>query len=232
MEQLRIAVCDDETADLSSVIRLLQGYDKGQFFKILPYLQASELLAVASATSIDIALMDIEMPPPSGFDVAKELIKLSHPPVIIFTTKSNVYAMRGYGIAIRYLQKPLEEEAFREAMDTAVSEAQANRLVIQVESAVHAIRLADIRYIEIIGHYAYIYSGGKEPVKIRRTLNELLATLPASRFASPHKSYIVNFEHIVRATPKAIALDNGIMVPVGRKKSTEFSRAFSAFLGR
>ena len=175
--------------------------------------------------------MDIEMEPPNGFEVAKKLSDMANAPVIIFVTKSNAYAMKGYGIATRYLQKPIVQDDFIEAMDAAVADATAHRLTFQVDSATVSIMLRDVQYIEAFGHYAVVHTN-HNAYRFRSTLKDVLSRLPKGYFVAPHKSYIVNLEHIHSATASEITLDCGAVVPIGRKRAQEFNEALYRFLGR
>ena len=138
MDQLHIAICDDEIEDLSQALDLVKIYDKSNQLQITTFLRAADLLE--KVTQYSFVLLDIEMEPPSGFDIAKALISEDNAPTIIFTTKSNAYALKGYGIAIRYLQKPLMYESLSEALDIAIADATAHRLTIQVDSVLHTVR--------------------------------------------------------------------------------------------
>lgn len=171
------------------------------------------------------------MPSPNGFEAAQQLIKSNEPPSIIFTTKSNAYAVKGYGIAIRYLQKPITYDAISEAFDVAIAEANAHRLTIQVDNTIHAIRLRDVQYIEVFGHYAIIHTE-KEAYRYRSSLKEIIGRLPRGYFSICHKSYVVNLEHIKSATSTEIVMDSGTVIPIGRTKAQEFNQAFYRFLGR
>lgn len=231
MEQLHIALCDDESVDLIHSLDLVRQYDTEQQFIVSTFLRAADLLATAKTTPFDIVLLDIEMPPPTGFEVAQQLIQDSAPPSIIFTTKSNAYAMKGYGIAIRYLQKPIFFDAISEALDVAIAEANAHRLTIQVDNTIHAIRLRDVQYIEVFGHYAVIHTD-RDSYRYRSSLKEIIGRLPRGFFAVCHKSYVVNMEHIKSATATEIMMDSGSIIPIGRTKAQEFNQAFYRFLGR
>lgn len=231
MERFRIGICDDETMDLALTMELIKQYDGNQQLQILPFLRASDLLEECVRNPLDIVLLDIEMPPPSGFDIAKELITLPKPPTIIFATKSNAYTLKGYGIAIRYLQKPLAYEPFCEAMDAAIEEAITHRLTIQIDSTTHAIRLHDVTYIEIFGHYLVIHTSNKS-YRVRSTLKEIIAKLPRGYFVPSHKSFIVNLEHVRSVTASEVFLDCNVVIPIGRTKAQEFTQALYRFLGR
>lgn len=231
MEKLRLGICDDEIQDLAQILEMVKRYDEGRHLQITTFLHAKDLLHAAKESCFDITILDIEMEPPTGFDVAKELIAMPNPPIVIFATKSNAYALKGYGVAIRYLQKPVALEELFEAMDAAVADAKAHRLTFQIDTSLISVHLRDIQYIETFGHYAVVHTA-KEAYRFRSTLKDVMARLPKGYFASPHKSYVVNLEHIHSATASEIILDCGEVVPIGRKRMQEFNDALYRFLGR
>lgn len=185
MGTLRIAVCDDEPLDLSNTIEMIKEYDKVKMFDIVPFTRASSLLNAADA--FDIILLDIEMEAPNGYDAARQIAAAPNPPVIIFVTKSSTYTLKGYGIALRYLQKPLDKAIFDEALDASMQEASAHRLSFTSDDKTVAL---------------------------------------------PHKSVLVNFEHVLSASKNEIQMDNGETIPISRYRYKEFSDAFFRFLER
>lgn len=231
MESLRIGICDDEMEDLSEIMEMVSCYDPNKQLQIESFLHASDLLLAFNQTPFDIVILDIEMEPPTGFDIAKVLIASETPPVVIFATKSKAYALKGYGIAIRYLQKPIHQLDFFEALDAAIADATAHRLTFQLESTLVSVRLRDVQYIEVIGHYTVVHTL-HDKYKFRSTLKEISARLPKGYFASPHKSYIVNLEHIQSATTGKIVLDCGTAIPIGRSRMQKFNNVLYGFLGR
>lgn len=231
MDNLRVGICDDEPKDLAQILELVKIYDNDSQLQVTTFLHAKNLLEAANKANFDIVLLDIEMEPPTGFDVAKALIHMQQPPIVIFATKSNAYALKGYGIAIRYLQKPISKADFFEAMDVAVADATAHRLTFQIDNTLVSIRLRDVQYIEAFGHYTVVHTE-QDNYRFRSTLKDVMAKLPKGYFVSPHKSYVVNLEHICSATATEICMNCGAVVPIGRKKTQEFNDALYRFLGR
>ena len=227
MDLLHIAVCDDETADLTQAMKLLANYDQKNQHVINVFPKAIDLLS----HDFDIILLDLEMKPPTGFEVAKQLMQRQHPPVIIFTTKNNAYAVKGYGIALRYLQKPLDKATLFEAMDAAIMEASAQRLTVTFDDSTHIVRIMEIRYIDIFGHYTVIHLGDHS-LRVRSSLKEIVARLPQGRFSATHKSYVVNFDYIRTTSANELWLLDGTRIPISRTKSAEFNQAFNRYLGR
>jgi len=231
MDTIHLAICDDEAEDLAKTLALVKEYDTTKRLRITSLSCPDTLMHPQEPESIDIVLMDIEMEPVSGFDAASQIVSLPHPPVIIFTTKSSAYALKGYGIAIRYLQKPLSRDAFFEALDVAVAEASAHRLTIHADNTLHTVLLRDVEYIEIFGHYAVIHTQ-KESYRFRSTLKDILSRLPQGYFVPTHKSFIVNLEHIRSATATQASLSCGACIPISRSRQQEFNQALYRFLGR
>lgn len=231
MHNLRIGICDDEPVDLAQIMDLVKLYDHDSQLIVTAFSHASDLLDAAQKLVFDIVLLDIEMEPPNGYEIAKKLIDLPEPPVVIFATKSNAYALKGYGIAVRYLQKPVTRDDFYEAMDAAITDAIAHRLTFQIDNTLVSIRLRDVQYIETFGHYTVVHTD-QESYRFRSTLKEMMAKLPKGYFVSPHKSFIVNLEHIRSASASEISMNCGVKISIGRKRMSDFNEAFYRFLGR
>lgn len=231
MSKLRIAVCDDDPFDLGQTLDMIQQYDKNKNLELISYIRAGDLLRPSVANAFDIVLLDIEMEMPNGYEVAKQLVLAQDPPVIIFVTKSSAYTLKGYGIALRYLQKPLDRSILDEALDASIQEATAHRLYFTSDDKTVVLPLRKILYIEMYGHYAIVHTASSE-YRFRSTLKEIQSKLPQGYFALPHKSILVNFEHIRSASKNEIQMDNGATIPISRHRHREFSDAFFRFLER
>ena len=113
MLKYHVAVCDDEKSDLDGIVQSVQQYDVQGCFDIETYMDGNELLSELQMQkkSFDLLLLDIEMPS-NGFQLAQSLIQMEKHPLVVFVTKRHEYAVQGYGIAFRYLVKPLDQTLF------------------------------------------------------------------------------------------------------------------------
>ena len=116
---MRIAICDDDSKDLQAVHSALVQYDTAGNLEMFSFSKAADLFAANKQTPFDIAVLDIEMKAPNGYEIAQKLVEQENAPIIIFLTNSTAYAIRGYGIAFRYLTKPIEYGALNKALDSA-----------------------------------------------------------------------------------------------------------------
>lgn len=228
---MRIAVCDDSLDDLHEILELLEQYDSNRTHEVCSFSAAADLYKSNAERSFDIAILDIEMESPNGYDIAKQLKKESDHPLIIFATNSMAYTIRGYGIAFRYLAKPVCSEDFQIALDAAVQEITANHFSYITDGKTLSLRTSDIFYFEVYGHFTTVHTADEQHT-IRITLKEIQAQLPKGYFAAPHQSYIVNLAHIRTATSNEIKLTNGACIPVSRRRQRDFEHQFHQYLGR
>ncbi len=165
----------------------------------------------------DLIFLDVQMPKLSGFDVL-ELIGTET--AVIFVTAYDQYAMRAFEVhAVDYLLKPIGRERFEAALERAKSRigeklppapelaAAArppkqflDRIVVRDGTRVTLIPVGKLDYAEAQDDYVALATEGKKHLK-QQTIASLEACLDPDRFVRVHRSYIVNFERVVRIEP-------------------------------
>ena len=84
---MRIAICDDDKADLHALQKAVSIFDQCGTLDICAFSSAAELYKSEMAKNFDIAILDIEMPSLSGLEIAKKLRAANQPlKIIILTT--------------------------------------------------------------------------------------------------------------------------------------------------
>jgi two-component system response regulator AlgR len=122
---LRILIVDDEAPARHRLRELL-----GDCAATLPLevvgeaTNGREALTFVEKHQVDVALLDIRMPEMDGLETAEHLLKLPHPPAVIFTTAFDAYAIQAFEVnAIAYLLKPVHAERLSAALHKAASAA-------------------------------------------------------------------------------------------------------------
>lgn len=68
----------------------------------------------------DLVLLDIQMPGVDGFEVVRELLELGDPPLVVFATAYDRYAIKAFEVnALDYLLKPIDRARLSQALDRA-----------------------------------------------------------------------------------------------------------------
>lgn len=228
---MRLAICDDDENDLLLLKSQIMQCSCTKGLALHCFDKAADLFRADESMNFDIAILDIEMAAPNGFEIAQKLKMRRPSPIIIFLTNSMEYTIRGYGVAFRYLTKPIKKEQLATALSAAINEVKANRFVFAADGISHIIRLDDIYYFEVFNHHTVLHTMDSE-YTFRATLKDVVDQLPMGYFGSPHQSYIVNFVHIKTATAKELHLTNGMVVPISRRRQQDFGAQFHAYLGR
>lgn len=225
---MQIAICDDDPKDLHLLREMLKRYDP--HITVDSFSTAMDLYRRAQKTEYDAVLLDIEMDAPTGYEIAMQLAREESHPMIVFVTNSAAYAVQGYGLALRYLLKPLTMEAITEAMDAIRQELQGNRLVVMLNGTYHVLKLQDILYAEVVNHHITLHTTGGS-FSCRTSLKELTGQLPGRWFCAPHQSYVVNFLHIRTASSQEVCMTDGTRIPISRSRQRDFQQNFHRFLG-
>ena len=77
-----------------------------------------EALDLLHTVSADLVLADINMPEMGGLELARHVLKLPQPPVVIFTTAHDEHALQAFEVnAVDYLMKPVRMQRLLAAME-------------------------------------------------------------------------------------------------------------------
>jgi len=183
---------------------------------------AIEAMAFLQNNTVNLLLLDIQMPDINGFQLYKNL---SVKPMVIFTTAYKEYAIDGYEVdAVDYLLKPFNLIRFQKAISKATAWMKANEnieptisspyLYIHEDYKMVKIAFNEIIYIEALDDYVKIHTTTKFYMTLL-SMKKVLDKLPAGQFVRIHRSYIVAVEKVVFSQFRKIGLTDGIELPVG-----------------
>lgn len=118
---LTIFIVDDEAPARKRLKELLADCEQQLAIDVIGEADnGQEALDKLAAAPAEVVLMDIRMPKMDGIELAQHLNKLPHPPVIIFTTAYDAYAVKAFEQrAIDYLLKPIRLGRLFEALSRA-----------------------------------------------------------------------------------------------------------------
>ena len=230
-------IIDDEPAARSRLRRLLGAHPEIEI--VAECANGFEAVKAIAETTPDLLFLDVQMPKLDGFEVL-ELIDqtLQTPPVVIFVTAYDQYAMRAFDAhAVDYLLKPFSAERFGKALERAKSRLgerripvelaagrapaeRPQRIVVKDGTRVHVIPLDKLDYVEAQDDYVALHSGGRSHLK-QQSIASLEATLDPARFVRIHRSAIVNLERVARIEPygkesRIAILNDGTRLSVSR----------------
>ncbi|MCL5031341.1 MAG: response regulator [Bacteroidetes bacterium] len=198
-------------------------------------------IKIINESKPDLIFLDIQMPKINGFEM---LELLDDPPVIIFTTAFDQYALKAFEVsAVDYLLKPFSRERFDEALDKAylrIKDKSKNagaiknliaqnesrieyleRIVIKDGPKISIVPAASIKYLEAQDDYVMIYSDEGKFLK-QKTMKYFEEHLNPKDFVRIHRSFIASVKRIkkielLEKETYQVILDDKSSLPVSKR---------------
>ncbi|MFF7352102.1 LytR/AlgR family response regulator transcription factor [Streptomyces filipinensis] len=235
---LRVLAVDDEEPALEELLYLL-GRDP-RVGGVVPATGPTEALRRLShsaedpdgAGGVDVVFLDINMPGLDGLELARLLGRLAAPPLIVFVTAHDDFAVRAFEVkAVDYLLKPLREERFAEAVRRVAELVRAGQgprpaapagtppepvpafgdhVPVELGGVTRFVPIADITHVEAQGDYARLHTPHGSHL-VRVALSALEEQWRARGFVRIHRSRLVALGRI-----EELRLDGGnVTVRIG-----------------
>jgi len=117
-DPLRVLVVDDEAPARRRLRELLDDCAGAMPLAIVgEAANGREAMEILHAVTSDLVLTDIHMPEMDGLELARHLLKLQPPPVVIFTTAFHEHALQAFDVhAVDYLMKPVRMQRLLAAL--------------------------------------------------------------------------------------------------------------------
>jgi two-component system, LytTR family, response regulator AlgR len=206
---LRILLVDDEAPARHRLRELLDDCAAVLPISIVGEAQhGREALDILHSASADLVLTDIHMPAMDGIELARHLLKLSHPPVVIFTTAFHQHALAAFEVhAVDYLVKPVRVQRLLAALQkvprlkpvtierlTQLPAAARRFLSVTERSRVVLVPIDEVVYLKAELKYITIRTAQREYL-LEESLTRLEQEFGA-RFVRVHRNCLVGRDFI------------------------------------
>jgi DNA-binding LytR/AlgR family response regulator len=214
--KITVLVVDDETLARARMKQLLAEIDGVECVgEAANGLEAVEKIPELSP---DVVILDIQMPGMDGFGVVEAL---DDPPLIIFATAFDEYAIKAFEVnSIDYLLKPIAPDRLADALERAkkllddrpglddqiekiaglVRGRTVERLPVMKGKRIVLVDVADIVWVGVEDELVFVHT--KEGrFLVNSTMTDLEKRLDPSVFFRTHRSSIVNLNHVAEIVP-------------------------------
>jgi two-component system, LytTR family, response regulator AlgR len=172
--------------------------------------EGAAALRMVEAVEPDAVLLDIAMPGMDGIDVARALARVAKPPLVIFVTAFDMFAVAAFDVeAIDYVMKPVSAERLARAVERArerlasgsePSAGESRSPFVEefwVSEARGLVRLstADVDRVSAERDYMRLHVG-KRSWLINHTIGKLEEELDPAKFVRLHRSAIVRRDFV------------------------------------
>lgn len=231
-----IAICDDDNEIIRSLNEHISDYGRSHSmeFKVQRFRCGEKLLE--SNDPFELIFLDIEMSGMDGLKTAALLRQIDKRAKIVYVTNHSEYALRSYAVhPFDFVVKPFSQERITKILDELTRyfpETSEKDTVIQLkgESGPLLLSLKNIYVFEYTGNRRITVYTRNESHHIKGSLSDIFSLISSESFVSPHKSFIVNMEHIDKLVNFTLYTTNGKEVPVAQKRLKAFHNEFSRFI--
>ena len=207
---LRVFIVDDEPPARNRLRDLLNDCSEQLALEVVGEAgNGREALEKLAEITTDVVLLDIRMPQMDGIELAQHLNKLPKPPVVIFTTAYDAYAIKAFDLrVIDYLLKPIRLgrlfEALNRAREAVPVQTEVLRellpdprknLSIHERGKIHLIPVEQVLYLRAELKYITVRTAEREYL-IEESLNAMEKEF-ATRFVRIHRNCLIAKDAIV-----------------------------------
>lgn len=223
--KLRCVIVDDEQPALDELSFVLSHIDDVEVVGSAG--SASSAIQAIKEHEPDVVFLDIHLRDSDGFHVLEGISSFSEPPLIIFVTAYDQYAIRAFEKnAVDYVLKPFSESRIRESLSRvrqmhekrdpsiisrevhllaeALGQAQDTISKVPVENQGRILLLdtGEILFFRADeGKVAAHTMEGSFPCHAHSSLDEMGERLKDALFFRTHRSYLVNLSHVREIIP-------------------------------
>lgn len=225
---INTVIVDDERPARDELVFLLKGFPEINI--VAQGKNGLEAVALIKEHEPDLVFLDVQMPGLDGFGVIKKLVERKlQLPQIVFATAYDNYAVQAFEVsAVDYVLKPFDRSRVSKAIERAKKMVEAHtspvqrleslvsqlgaeapmrrqsqpvKLLVKAQSRMILIDADDMIYASIQDGAITIFSRDTEGVSNYRTVDELMEMLDPGVFWRPHRSYVININHIKEVVP-------------------------------
>ena len=250
---IRVLIVDDEPVARRGLARMLRAEPDLEVAGEAA--DGEEAVRVLREKQVDLVFLDIRMPGPDGLAIAESLESVDRPPLIVFVTAFDEYAVRAFEVdAADYVLKPFDRDRLRQALDRArrrlrrealdrvqsgvgtlerllgrTADATPDRLVVREAGNVFFLRPDEIDWVESAANYVRLHAG-RDTHLVRDTLAAMEQRLEPHGFLRISRSVLVNLDRVRKVQPggggtHVAILDDGRRLAVSRRSGRSLRRA-------
>lgn len=231
---MNFAICDDDLKITDYICHEVNEFflSKINLFKIDKYQSGTEL--INSGHNYDVIFLEILMEDMDGIEVAKKIRCRDLDCKIIFVTNFDM-RVKAYQVhAFDYIQKPLTKEKMKYIMNEIEKYCLQNNksepeYLFECKEKLLKIPLSSIYYFEYINRKICIHTK-MGMFTLSSSIKTLKEKYEKMGFAVPHKSFLINLDHVEKIASLDIIMANGKIVNLSQKRSVKFKEQFNFYL--
>lgn len=240
---IQAVICDDEPVMLEQMRSIISDTFAANQIKceLSCFSSGLQMLNTHRDHAYDIIFLDILMPDMNGFDVAKEVRRISDKTLLLFVTTQDELVYDSFDYHPFYFLRKGDERAFSLSLSDAVRRIadfiKRNEVISIPLNTGETMQapLQHILYLSSSKNMVKYHLASGDYIPVRAQMNDSECQLQSYGFLRIHKQYIVNMSKITKldiSRDSSVQLSPSITLPIGRKYRDQALLRYREFLRR
>lgn len=228
---LRIAICDEDYIFIRKIeeyIGEIEEENLNMDFKVISFSSSVEFLeAINSGEIFDIIFIDIEMEKVTGIEIGK-VIRTKFDTVLVYIANTFQYFVELFSIKpFGFLRKPLKFSDFKHIFFVIYKHIFDTNVFYEFTSKRLSLRIKfrDIIYFKSNRRQITIYTINGN-YDFNGKLSDVYSVAKNFDFMMIHKSYVVNYNHIMKISYDYVVMNNGDKIDISERKKKEIRKLY------
>ena len=235
-----ILICDDDLEFTKllkrEVRRVLVNSEYADFdFTVVTTCNPRKALSYCLENSVQIILLDIDMPGLNGFDIATVLKETRNKSFLLFISGFDYLVYTSFRFKpFRFIRKAELNRELQEAILSALRELLTEQGFLILSNRYHNKKLffSDIIYMESRKNYVELIDINGDRYQYRSTMNAMEVNLSGYDFIRIHSAYIISMKRVMSLHADVVTLQNGQKLPISRKYISSVRSQYADYLRR
>lgn len=217
----KIAICDDDIHICNQIeIEIKKNKNMiGIKIEMEIFITGERLCKCLEFEHFDLIFLDIEFKKMDGISVGKFIRETLNDESthIVFISSKESYAMSLFDVRpLNFLIKPISGKNIVEMINRVVKLNSINSFFsYKIGREIFRINTKDIIFFESLARKIRIVTLNEEII-CYETMNNIIAQLDGKAFYQVHKSYIVNYAHIIRFNYNELMMVKKFIIPISQ----------------
>lgn len=237
---IRIAIVDDEYDQIQKINQVVSGFFTERKIMISIDLFTSGEDLLNTATMYDILFLDIQMAGIDGIETGQRFRVNNKNAAMFYVTSFQSYIQQSMTIhPFAYIVKPFTDEDIRKNLDDYLAYQNSGKkkknemfMIDTTDDRHFNVNMDEIMYFSYKGERITAVFMKDSSFEIKNSLTTIYEKLNHDYFVIPHRSFIVNLQHIkeIDGKSKNIVMKNGDLIFIARGKYNDVINSLSSYI--
>ncbi|MCR1934731.1 LytR/AlgR family response regulator transcription factor [Clostridium tepidum] len=232
----KVGICDDEPVICGDIEKILLNYQKYNLkeIEIEVFYSGEELCTyMEKGHFFDLIFLDIEMKEINGIEVGRKIREEmdDYLTKIVYISGKDSYDRQLFDVQpMHFLSKPISEEKVIADLNLAIKLSEKQKLVFSYKKGYEVLRIPikNIIYFESLNRKIKIVTTRGEDI-FYGTIDEIFNKVAKYQFIRIHRSYIINYIHVIRFKYEEVIMSSSSCLPIGQSRRSEVRKLQLAF---